>query len=216
MAREQVVRAAGVTAHLGEPLPPTHPPGRGSEADAERPPTAQDHMAPTAREGHTPEPPSPEEAARADVSHLLVEALEAHLALDLEPAVDLYTRVLAVEPSAAVYNHRGIAYFAMSRYELAAADFSRAAELAPQDARAFTNRGLAHRMSGAPDEALRDLDHSLTLNPTWADSLYGRALAHFDLGNIPEALRDCDRAIALKPDFKQVLRFKRFMQDRDI
>ncbi len=201
MAREHVVRAAGVAAHLGEPLPPTHAPAPARSALREAPPGP---------------PPIPQEAAHADVSHLLVEALEAHLALDLERAVDLYTRVLAVEPSAAVYNHRGIAYFAMSRYEQAAEDFTRAVELAPKDARAFTNRGLALRMSGAPEEALRDLDHSLELNPTWADTLYGRALAHFDLGNIPEALRDCDRAIALKPDFKQVLRFKRYMQDRDI
>ena len=214
MAREQVVRAAGVAAHLGEPLPPAHAPAKLTSPTA--PKATADQAAADLPPLATPPIPTPREAAHADVSHLLVEALDAHLALDLERAVDLYTRVLAVEPSAAVYNHRGIAYFAMSSYEQAAEDFSRAAKLAPRDARAFTNRGLAQRMAGSPGEALRDLDHSLELNPTWADTLYGRALAHFDLGNIPEALRDCDRAIALKPDFKQVLRFKRYMQDRDI
>ena len=175
---------------------------------------------------HKPTPPAPapppraalahEEGSDAALSDVLVRALAAHLDADLHEAVALYSQVLALRPVAAVLNHRGIAYFALSHYDKAIADFSAAISLAPADARAYTNRGLALRMAGRPLDALADLDHSLGINPLWADTLYGRALTHFDLGNIPAALRDCDRAIAVKPDFKQVLRFKKYIQDSDL
>jgi len=150
------------------------------------------------------------------VDDTLVRALQAHLDTDLDEAVELYSQVLAVRPVHSVYNDRGITYFALSQYTKAIADFTTAIELQPTDARAFTNRGLAHRMAGNLRAAHDDFDHSLELNPMWADTLYGRALTHFDLGNIPAAMRDCDHAIAIKPDFKQVHRFKRYLQDREL
>ena len=157
-----------------------------------------------------------EGTSEADMSNVLVRALAAHLDADLAEAIALYSQVLAVRPVAAVLNHRGIAYFALSHYARAIADFTAAIAMVPEDVHAYTNRGLARRMAGDLTGALADLDHSLELNPMWADTLYGRALTHFDLGNIPAALRDCDRAIALKPEFKQVLRFKQFIQDADL
>ncbi|MDF1562864.1 MAG: tetratricopeptide repeat protein [Deltaproteobacteria bacterium] len=150
--------------------------------------------------------------ADAHLSNLILRALQAHLDADLDTAVRLYSKVLAVQPAYAIYNHRGIAYFTMSQYEKAIADFSAAIELEPHQVRAYTNRGLAYRMAERHTDALADFDRSLAIDPYWADTLYGRALTHFDMGNIPAALTDCDRAIAVKPDFKQVLRFKRFVQ----
>jgi putative GTP pyrophosphokinase len=157
-----------------------------------------------------------EEGDDAVVSDLLVRALAAHLDADLGEAIALYSQVLAVRPIAAVFNHRGIAYFTVADYDKAVTDFTEAIAMAPDDARGYTNRGLAHRMAGRLHDALADLDHSMQLNPTWADTLYGRALTQFDLGNIGAALRDCDCAIAIKPDFKQVIRLKQFLHDPDL
>lgn len=149
----------------------------------------------------------------AVLSNLILRALQAHLDADLDLAVLLYSKVLAVQPAYAIYNHRGIAYFTMSEYEKAIADFTLAIEMSPDQVRAYTNRGLAYRMVERHEDALADFDRSLEIDPFWADTLYGRALTHFDMGNIPAALTDCDRAIAVKPEFKQVLRFKSFVQD---
>jgi len=145
------------------------------------------------------------------LSNMVLRALEAHVDVDLHEAVTLYTTLIEVQPTYAIYNHRGIAFFTMAEYERALADFSAAIELQPDDARAYTNRGLTHRMMKEADLALVDLNQSLKLNPRWADTLYARALTHYDLGNIPMALADCDGALALKPDFQQVLRFKHFV-----
>ena len=158
-------------------------------------------------------PPPLSESALNDV---VVRALQAHLDADLEEAIRLYSQVLAIQPAAAIYTHRGAAWLALGEYVKAVADFTSALELAPQNISALTSRGLAKRMLGQPGEALMDLDESFALNPTWPDTLYGRALAHFDEGNVPAALEDCDRAIALKPQFRAVIRFKRFIQDSEL
>lgn len=167
------------------------------EADQDKPPL------------EVPQPDSP-------LSEVLVRALEAHLAMDLEEAVTLYSEVLAVTPAAHIFNHRGIAHLALADYKHAIEDFTEAIRRIPSEPQAYTNRGLALRMAGRLDEALADFDHSFELQPMWPDTLYGRALTHFDLGNVPAALRDCDRAIALKPNFKSVIRFKRYIQDADL
>ena len=172
--------------------------------------------APTLTEAAALKPPVARPETESALSDLVVRALRAHLDSDLDEAIALYSQVLAIQPTYGIFNHRGIAYFALSEYDKAIADFTKALELAAGQARPYTNRGLAYRMAGRLEEALADLDRSLEIDPHWADTLYGRALTRFDLGDIPGALRDCDRAIALKPKFKQVLRFKRFLQDTDL
>ncbi len=174
------------------------------------------HPTPTPTSAALPEPRLAPDAPDAHLSGLLVRALQAHVDGAVAEAVALYSSVLAVRPTYAVYNHRGLAYIALSDYDKAAADFTAALELAPDQARAYTNRGIARRMAGRLDEAMGDLDRSLELDPMWPDTLYARALTLYDLGNIPGAIRDCDRAIAIRPEFKQVLRFKRFIQGSDL
>lgn len=154
------------------------------------------------------EPDGPDAA----LSSGLVRALQAHADGRHDEAIALYSEVLAVRPTYAVYNHRGLALAAVGDYERAIADFTTAIEMAPEQARAFTHRGVALRMAGRPDEALRDLDRALEIQPTWADALYARALVRYDLGDVPEALRDCDRALAVRSHFEQVLRFKQYLQ----
>ena len=150
------------------------------------------------------------------LNDIVVRALQAHVDADLDEAVALYSQVLAVHSSAPLFNHRGIAYLALGRYDDAIADFTQVIDMRPDEARAYTSRGLAKRMLGHLQEALVDLDRSFEIDPMWPDTLYGRALTHFDLGNVPAALRDCDRAIVLKPNFKAVIRFKRYVQSTDL
>lgn len=157
-----------------------------------------------------------EDGSKSSLNDLLIEALHAHLESDLDKAVGLYTHLIAVNPNHYVYNHRGLAFFALSQYEKAIEDFTKAIDMAPDDMRVYTNRGLAYRMVKCYNEALEDFNKSLQLNPLWADTFYGRALTYYDIGNIKAAIEDCDHAIAINSDFKQVIRFKQFLQDQDI
>ncbi len=154
------------------------------------------------------------EPINGGLNDLLVEALNAHLENRLEQAVELYTQILAVSPIHYIFNHRGLVYFALSEYEKAIEDFTRAIDMNTKDTRVYTNRGLAHRMLKQYDLALADFNKSLELNPLWPDTFYGRSLTHYDMGNIQAALEDCDKAINLRPNFKQVVRFKQFLMNQ--
>src|SRR5690606_1105821 len=128
---------------------------------------SSDRGAASLDEDFVPGPGDPQ----AELSSVLIRALQAHIDADLGEAIVLYSEVLAVQPTHAIYNHRGLAYVALSEYQAAIADFTAAIALAPGDAHAYTNRGVAHRMAGQLPEALADLDRSLELNASWADTL---------------------------------------------
>lgn len=147
------------------------------------------------------------------LNDLFVEAMNAHVENRLDAAIGLYTQILAVKPIHYIYNHRGLVYFALSEYDKAIDDFTRAIEMGTQDTRVFTNRGLTYRMLHQFDKALSDFNKSLDLNPLWPDTFYGRSLTYYDMGNIKDALENCDKAINLKPSFKQAVRFKQFLMN---
>ncbi|MBN2040487.1 MAG: tetratricopeptide repeat protein [Spirochaetes bacterium] len=150
------------------------------------------------------------------LNDMVIEAVNAHINNNLERALELYTQLLVISPNHYLYNHRGLVYFSLSRYENALEDFNRAIELISNDIRVYTNRGLTYRMLKNYESALKDFNKSLELNPLWPDTFYGRSLTNYDMGNINAALEDCDRAIALKPNFKQAVRFKQFLLNQSV
>ncbi len=64
----------------------------------------------------------------------------------------------------------------MNENDAAIADFSRAIELAPGDARTWRLRGQAHMMKGEREQAIADLTHALELDPSGSEAPNIRAL----------------------------------------
>ncbi len=164
-----------------------------------------------------PLPPlSKDDLAKSDnLNDLFVAAMNAHINNDLERAVEIYSHLIIISPNHYIYNHRGLVYFSLSQYELALEDFTTAIGIEPRDTRVYTNRGLTYRMLKQFELALEDFQQSLELNPLWSDTFYSRALTYYDMGDLKSAIEDCDSAIALKPDFKQAVRFKQFLLNKE-
>jgi putative GTP pyrophosphokinase len=161
-------------------------------------------------------PESRGELTDTEINNIFYEALNAHISNNLGKAIELYTRLIAISPNHYVYNHRGLVYFSLSKYEEALNDFNMAIRMEPNDTRVYTNRGLTYHMLKELAKALADFNKSLELNPLWPDTFYGRALTYYDMGNLHSALEDCDKAIALKPDFKQAVKFKQYMLNQSM
>jgi len=142
-----------------------------------------------------------------DLESLIVEALQAHSAGNLEEAIRLYSHALHLRlPSGAIrsmlYNHRGIAHLTLSQPERAIRDFTSAVRWDRENFRAYFNRGLAHRALGRPVLALREFRRAVDAHEVEANVHYAIAQVLGELGKPEEACRECDRALALNPKLR--------------
>lgn len=115
------------------------------------------------------------------------------------------TEAIRLQPSQAVYNLRGSAYYDRGEYEIAVADFDDALKLGPPDGTIFHNRGNAWRGKGDYAKAIADYDMSIKANPKSAFSYQNRGISKEALGDLDGALTDINQAIRLDPTLPQPL-----------
>ena len=142
-------------------------------------------------------------------SHLektMLRALEAHSNHDLENAIALYGQLLGMQLDrkmrALVYNHRGMAYFAMGSQQRALKDFSSAIGYDPENDRGYANRGLCYRVMKKHEKALQDFNQALAINPNRPDGYFGRAQTYYDMQEYEQALLDCERALGIHSGYQ--------------
>jgi lipoprotein NlpI len=83
----------------------------------------------------------------------------------------------------------------------ALADYNRAIELNPKDAKAYTNRGLVKQARADLDGALADYARAVELDPKDVLAYYNQGVLKKDRGDLSGALADYTRAIELDPKF---------------
>lgn len=151
------------------------------------------------------------------IDEFLLRGLLAHNAGNYGKAIEIYTKLVKLEVQemkGLVYVHRGMAYFAESRYEEALSDFSKSIELEPGNPRPYYLRGITYRMTQEYSEALKDFNTAISLDPFQFDFLYARAQVYFHMGDYPESLADCERAGNIDPSVKEVEELKRIIRKK--
>lgn len=152
--------------------------------------------------------PKPKRPLEKDI----FDALEAHNAREYKKSISLYSRILRnkLDPKirAIIYNHRGMAFFAQSKYEKALKDFDKAVEFDPQNTNGFNNRGMAYRVLHNYAEALRNFSSSLEINSYQHETYHMRALTYFDIDDFTNALENTRMALEIKSDFEQAKHLK--------
>ena len=135
---------------------------------------------------------------------MLLAALEAHNKADFVQAVSIYSAIVAEKPgkeiASVVYKHRGMAFFAQSRYHEALQDFTSCLALDPECYKALYYRGV---VKGVLDDclgAVEDFSDALRIHPYHFFSRYRRALCFFKLGDTASALADCEIALRIEPE----------------
>jgi putative GTP pyrophosphokinase len=156
--------------------------------------------------------------ASASMDDLLLNALHAHNNNQFNEAIYFYSRILEMNPDSTVrslvYNHRGMANFARSRYEEALADFSQSLELNPKSYKSAYYRGLVRAVLQQYSEAVDDYTLSIGINPYQHFCLYRRSQAYYHLGDYPQALADCEASLVLNPDSQNARQFLRILHNK--
>jgi len=155
---------------------------------------------------------------QATVDDLLLNALHAHNRNRFSEAISFYSRILALKTDPAIctliYKHRGMAYFAQSRYAEAIEDFSKSLELDAKSYKSSYYRGVVRSVLRQYPEAIEDFSLSLAINPYQPFTLYRRGQAYYHLEDYPAALADCEASLTLDPDFPGAVMFRTLLLDK--
>jgi putative GTP pyrophosphokinase len=147
-----------------------------------------------------------EAIAGKNLEKALLAALTAHSGGQLKTAVEIYSSVLRLKMTTVirslVYNHRGMAYFALSDYTRAVRDFSKSIKCDPLNVRSYNNRALAFRVLKRFDRSLTDYDRSVALDPSQFDGFWGRAQTLYEMKLYTRALADCKKILGMRSDFE--------------
>ena len=123
----------------------------------------------------------------------MFKALEAHSNKQFSLAIRIYGKILRMklEPSirSLVYNHRGMALFALADYQKAIDDFSKAMQYNEDNARAWCNRGLVCRVLGRYDQSLEDYERAIQIETALFESYWGRAQTCYEMQSCASGLR---------------------------
>ena len=147
---------------------------------------------------------------------IMLRALEAHSNHDLGDAIDLYDQLLGMQLDrkirGLVYNHRGMAYFAMGHHQRALKDFSSAINYDPESDRGYANRGLCYRVLKKCEKALQDFNQTLKINPNRPESYFGRAQTYYDMQQFNQALDDCEKALGIHSGYQPARELIKILQ----
>ncbi|MBZ0262987.1 MAG: tetratricopeptide repeat protein [Hyphomicrobiales bacterium] len=98
---------------------------------------------------------------------------------------------------------RGGAHLKKGDFRGAIADYTRALDLFPYNAKAYHGRGNAYAIGKQYDLAITNFNLAIKLDPLFADSYKERGNAYYQTRKYDRAITDYDRAIALNPKFAE-------------
>ena len=138
-----------------------------------------------------------DDARRERAVQLFKEAYQHQMNKELEEAVELYKRSIAVYPTAEAYTFLGWTYSWMGRIDEAIAECHKAIEVHPTFGNPYNDIGSYLMMKGRVDEAIVWLERALEA-PRYESYCY----PHMNLGRAYESKRDWLRA---KDEYRKAL-----------
>ncbi len=112
-------------------------------------------------------------------------------------AVVLTAPQTAQAESAEFYDAQGYEKYLRGDYDGAIADYTKAIELNPRNAKAYFNRGNAKGKLEAFYAAIADYTKAIEINPRYADAYTGRGILKFVLGDRSGGCTDAREAESL-------------------
>lgn len=141
-----------------------------------------------------------QEPQNADALHLL--GVIAFQARRFEPAADLISRAITINPNAAMYqNNLGNVLRALLRRQEAETCYRRAVQLQPSYADAQTNLGTVLRDQAKFAAAVEAYERAAQVNPSLPEAHGNLGTALKDQGRIDEAIEAYRRAIKVNPKY---------------
>jgi Tfp pilus assembly protein PilF len=99
------------------------------------------------------------------------------------------------------YYSKGIDLFEQEKWREAAANFSAAIAIDPDDAYAYYSRGMCKSRYKDYQGAIEDFNKTLQINPNFTNAYYSRGIVkNYDLKDYRGAIKDLSKAIEIEPN----------------
>lgn len=135
------------------------------------------------------------------IDDMILDAIESHNSGNLERASQIYTKIIEQTSNdtvlSVIYKHRGMSYFAQSRYEDALEDFIQSSEHNREGFRPYYYIAIVLSVLGREQEAIQNFSKSLEINEFQPYVYFRRAQSYYNLEQYTAALTDLDRAVSL-------------------
>jgi hypothetical protein len=170
--------------------PPVEPPTAGDQvtppAEKEPPPPADQPLPAPVQVGEAPLPKAPEPVVKPEPEKPAAPAPKSPKALQAEAdrlrargatekALDLYERVIDLQPAnARALAGRGLCYLDLQQYALAEQSFRTALQVDPEEEDALLGLAEATRYQGKKSEAIQHYERYLALHPDGEDAVAAR------------------------------------------
>ncbi len=142
--------------------------------------------------------------------------LKAHNEKSYTKAIRLYTQALKKQPGmkvrAVIYNHRGMAHFALQHERRALKDFDKSVLCDARYYPALNNRALVRRRFGHVQESLEDFAQSLEIKNGQPEVHFMRSQTFLEIGEFTSAIQDVKAALAIHPNYPEAEKLKSRIQ----
>ncbi len=154
------------------------------------------------------------ELEHLSIDDLVLRALHEHNSGNYNLAITIYSKILNSNPEpnnvvkGVIFKHRGMAYFAQSKYDEALCDFIKSEEFDPKGFRNIYYEGIVYSVKNDFPKAIECFTRSLSIDKFQSHVYYRRAIAYYELGDFASAMQDINGAINLGLEDKEVLLLK--------
>ncbi len=130
------------------------------------------------------------------IDEMILQAIHAHNAGDLDNAIFIYTKIIESSPSpnatvlSVIHKHRGMAYFSKNFYGDAIKDFHTSFEYDGKNFRSIYYEGIVFSIQKEHSKAVECFTKSLELNEYQSHTFYRRAVSYFELGQYENSMSD--------------------------
>jgi len=166
------------------------------------------------QEGPTIQPASPAQVATPAITDTNASATQLEIQGDQLRAekrfldsIDFYDAAIAKQPTALLWNKKGMSYLLLQHSDKAAKCFDKAIKLDKNAPEGYNNRGYIEQMKKKYDHAIKYYMKAIKLRPDDAVFHYNMASSYFSNREYPKAAQEYKTAFTLDPDiFRRVSR----------
>tara|TARA_Y100000588_G_C14181622_1_gene893932 strand:+ start:3 stop:1487 length:1485 start_codon:yes stop_codon:yes gene_type:complete len=132
---------------------------------------------------------------------LFKEALSKHLGGNYDEALNLYKRILSINPNiAAIHNNIGLIYSEFNDKSLALEAFKQAINLDINFAEAYNNMAIIYEKQGKFDEAILYCQKAIKINPNFSKAYNNLGSSLDEIGKANQAVESFKKSIELNPN----------------